>query len=396
MQNTGQQFSWMTANGELKKFVRRFLSDRGDSGFVAAPAGVCQLALMLALCFVCGCAGLDFNKNIPWLDSDDVTAQPSRMTTLWTQTVLNQPGKRGVRGFGGRIMFHGKEGEKSVKVHGSLIIYAFDETTHSKSAPDRKFVFTTEQFESHYSKSKLGHSYSVWLPWDEVGGPPRRINLIARFEPTDGSMIMSDSALQQLPGISPDEYESSGQKPVEEEAQSAVTKSGIQQAGFQKSSATKPIGKEPRQLNHNELDTIELPPSFSRRLGSAAQYIPARTLEEPEVDFSDSDPQPAVKTRKPLARTTFSANEGSADTDRGSDRGTNSQKALMERQKELLGHFGRRKSQVQKASPARSKLEPPQSSPVLRVEQSTLPQSSSTADSDPVESDGSSERSSLR
>jgi len=330
------------------------------------------------------------------MDSDSVTAQPARITTLWSHTVLNQQGKRSVRGFGGRIMFHGKEGDKSVKVQGSLIIYAFDETTHSKSAPDRKFVFTAEQFESHYSKSKLGHSYSVWLPWDEVGGPPRRINLVARFEPTDGPMIMSDNAIQLLPGISPDDKESPDQKPDEDEYDPVPTNNSIQQAGYQKSASTKPVGKEPRQLNHHETETIELPPSFSRRLGSAAQYIPTKTLNQQDVDFSDPEPQPASTTRKPKEGQTTSRLNEAQESDSTTDRATNSQKALKERQKELLGHFGRRKSQVQKASPARSKLEPPQSSPVLRVEQSTLPPSSSIADADPVESDASSDRSSLR
>ena len=55
-----------------------------------------------------------------------------------------------------------------MKGRGSLVVYAFDETDRDPAnmKPDRKFVFTQEQFEKHYSKSTLGHSYSVWLPWD--------------------------------------------------------------------------------------------------------------------------------------------------------------------------------------------------------------------------------------
>ena len=140
--------------------------------------GLHWIGVVFCVCLVCGCSmfdtdqDFDLTKRIPWMDSDKVCDHPTRMTTLWTHTVLNQTGKLGVRGFGGRIMLHVNATEKPVKVNGTLIIYAFDETEHETTVPERKFVFTAEQFDNHYSKSKLGHSYSIWLPWDEVGGEP--------------------------------------------------------------------------------------------------------------------------------------------------------------------------------------------------------------------------------
>ena len=53
---------------------------------------------------------------------------------------------------------------------------------------------------SHYSKSKLGHSYSVWLPWDETGGPQKEISLIARFTPEKGGVVVGEQTKQMLPG----------------------------------------------------------------------------------------------------------------------------------------------------------------------------------------------------
>jgi len=102
-----------------------------------------------------------------------------------------------------------------------------------------------------------------------------------------------------LPGISPDEYESSDQKPDEKNQCPSFEKRNSQ-AGYQKSSATKPVGKNHGALNHMNWTRSNCHPVLVDDWESAAQYIPPKTLEEPKADFSDSDPQPAVKTRKPL------------------------------------------------------------------------------------------------
>ena len=73
--------------------------------------------------------------------------------------------------------------DEPIKVDGTLTVYVFDETNRDPNnvRPDRKYVFTKEQFPSHYSKSKFGHSYSVWIPWDEAGGEQKEISMIVRF-----------------------------------------------------------------------------------------------------------------------------------------------------------------------------------------------------------------------
>ena len=69
-----------------------------------------------------------------------------------------------------------RQEEEADQGRGTLVVYAFDETNRdaNNARPDRKYVFTPEQLPLHYSKSKVGHSYSVWLPWDEVGGDAER------------------------------------------------------------------------------------------------------------------------------------------------------------------------------------------------------------------------------
>lgn len=160
------------------------------------------VCLFLLLATV-GCSKFDLRENIPWKPSSDEPRIPGRITALWTHTILEQPGRRGIRGFGGRMMFHDREGEKPVIVEGDLVVYAFDDTDGPMSHPEKKFVFTSTDLSSHHSVSRLGHSYSFWLPWDEVGGPPRKISLVVRFSPKGAGSVMSESTHVMLPGIDP-------------------------------------------------------------------------------------------------------------------------------------------------------------------------------------------------
>jgi hypothetical protein len=149
-----------------------------------------------------GCAKLDLTDSLNWLDRNDKPQTPDRMMAIWTDTVLNQPARPGIRGFGGRMMFHTLQTDDPVKVDGTLTVYTYDDshTATSQRTPSRKFVFRRDQLPSHYSKSALGHSYSIWLPWDEVGNEETIISLIARFESPDGKVVMSEMARQLLPG----------------------------------------------------------------------------------------------------------------------------------------------------------------------------------------------------
>ncbi len=153
-----------------------------------------------------GCAQFDLRRDIPWrMGQISSPKAPTKLVAVWTDAVLHQGGKPATRGFGGRLMFYGAEENAPIKVEGTLIVYAFDEADRSPTdvKPDRKYVFPPSQFAQHYSKSKLGHSYSVWIPWDEVGGPRKEISLIARFIPKQGAAIVSAQARQILPGLPP-------------------------------------------------------------------------------------------------------------------------------------------------------------------------------------------------
>jgi hypothetical protein len=137
---------------------------------------------------------------------------PDRVLASWCDTMMTQTGQTPIRGFGGRLMFFEGKKEKPIKVEGTLVIYGFDETGRdpSNAKPDYKFVITAEQFPAHYSKSKIGHSYSVWVPWEEVGGMQKEITLIVRFEPKVGSVVLGEQCRLTLPGTLPPQAEAKG------------------------------------------------------------------------------------------------------------------------------------------------------------------------------------------
>lgn len=138
----------------------------------------------------------------PWVDQEPESQPPARMLTSWTHTVLHRAGEKPKRGFGGRLIFFGRESDQPINVAGQLVIYAFDEADREAydTHPTRRYIYPPDQFARLESDNRMGTSYSVWVPWDEVGGPQKNISLIARFEPLDGPLILGEQTQHLLPG----------------------------------------------------------------------------------------------------------------------------------------------------------------------------------------------------
>jgi hypothetical protein len=238
---------------------------------------------LFALVLLSGCA-TPLNLSVPkmpWQKDDEKTpVKPEKIVAFWSDTVLHQQGQPGVRGFGGRLFFYGSEENKAVEVDGAVIVYAFDadskEPTQQK--PERKFVFTAEQLPSHLSQSRLGPSYSLWLPWDGVGEVTRNISLVVRFEGTDGTVVLADPVSKLLPG---------SQAP--QVANTRVTRSdsgsAVQQVSYEEDAAGLTSSTTPP---HNKnVESIDLPPSFIRQLQSAP-------VEQTQASPSAADSSPAA------------------------------------------------------------------------------------------------------
>lgn len=130
---------------------------------------------------------------------------PQSMNVTWAYDVLTLPGKAPTRGFGGRIYFY-NEKTQAIPVDGDLVVYGFDDTGKQPgqgedlNLADKRFRFTAEQFTTHFTEGELGASYSVWIPWDEAFGPPKKIMLIPTFLTKDGRLIRGSAASLNLQG----------------------------------------------------------------------------------------------------------------------------------------------------------------------------------------------------
>jgi len=229
---------------------------------------------------------------------EEKPGKPDKIVALWSDTVLTQTGQPPLRGFGGRLMFYEGKQEDPVKVEGTLVVYAFEETDRdaNNSRPDRKYVFTPQQLPSHYSKSKIGHSYSVWLPWDEVGGFQKEITLIVRFQPKEGTAAIGEPARQLLPGRIPPPKPAAATNPID--ALSAArnqANEGVQPASYQ-ASETDGAGLLTAEWQRRRMSTTTIPvPSGSaiRAMISVPQPPPQAGAQNQPGQASRMSPPPA-------------------------------------------------------------------------------------------------------
>lgn len=206
-----------------------------------------------------GCSNLTSDRSsLNWFADSEPTL-PTVVLPIWTDTVLHQTGKPAVRGFGARVYFYEREGGDPIKVDGSITVYLFDGEDYEpdRTKPLRKYVITADQLEGHHSVSDLGHSYSVWVPWDQVGGPSKTFSLITRFDGRHGGTAVSDSASKLLPG-SP--------KKVQEEITGDTTP--FKQVSFEYSQD--PLPEKTGGTVSSETYSLTLPRSFQRHLNGAS------------------------------------------------------------------------------------------------------------------------------
>jgi uncharacterized protein (DUF2141 family) len=129
---------------------------------------------------------------------------PASMAVVWTEDIMVTPGSQPTRGFGGRIYFY-NERSQAVPVNGDLVIYGYDELgslnpTGDQTKADKRFRFTAEQFTQHFSRTDLGASYSIWIPWDAQGGSRKKISLIPTFVTENGNVVRGEVSTLFLSG----------------------------------------------------------------------------------------------------------------------------------------------------------------------------------------------------
>jgi hypothetical protein len=131
--------------------------------------------------------------------------QPEKMLVVWKDSVRTEPGKPAMRGFGGRIFLYNQAGQP-IRAKGELVVYGFDDSVKDRqgSKADQKIVFKNESLQQRYSKSGLGDSYSIWVDWDEAGGPDKSVTLIPFFRTVDGEIVKAGQSIYTLHSPSKD------------------------------------------------------------------------------------------------------------------------------------------------------------------------------------------------
>lgn len=169
------------------------------------------LSLILLVIPLAGCQSLNLKpksnkllQHIRPIKALSIQESPNRILVIWKDAVVRSTSGLAKKGFGGRVYFYG-QGEEPIKVDGQLVVYGYDDTEENgSSAPDRKYVFKRENLESHYDPTELGHAYSIWIPWEEMGGFEKTISLMPFFEPVDGKRISAGMSEITLPGKRPE------------------------------------------------------------------------------------------------------------------------------------------------------------------------------------------------
>ena len=257
-----------------------------------------------------GCSQFDMSRRIPWRADTSADPRPAnKIMATWTDAVSHNPSRTPRRGFGGRLMFFEAGSDKPVKVEGDLVVYVFDEEGRkpSDTRPDRKYVFPAETLEHHYSESKIGHSYSVWLPWDEVGGSRKEISLIARLEPKEGSPVVSPQSKIVLPGSkspSRDQYAAPANqnRPIGDDLE-GVRAVAYNQAGSQENQYSAESFRNSAPANRMKTTTINIQPNFGRRT-PVAEIRPRRTQTREANPPADQSATSAETDSRPPTRST--------------------------------------------------------------------------------------------
>ncbi|MEC8509736.1 MAG: hypothetical protein VXZ53_22340 [Planctomycetota bacterium] len=223
-----------------------------------------SLLALLGGSFGLGCSTLPTEMSMPW-DKKTEPETPDRILAIWTDTVRMQAGSPGVRGFGGRLFFY-KDGEtQPVEVKGGATVYVFDADNPDPDQPaaEKKYVWSSAEFENHMSESPLGKSYSLWIPWGVVGGEQRSLSIVTRFEGDNGAVVISQPVVKLLPGKT--------------KVSSESNESGVRHASYIEETTVE------SNTQRRQTETIDLPPSFYRHLNvddvETTEMVPASGTE---------------------------------------------------------------------------------------------------------------------
>ena len=251
---------------------------------------------------------------------DSAPVEPVRMAVVWKDSVYEQPGAASIKGFGGRFFIYDAQ-SNPIQADGELVVYGYDESNPlhadgSHTGADKKFVFPSEKFHRHFSDSDLGASYSVWIPWEKVGGIRKSITLIPIFKTANGNALRCGQSLVVLPGRKPEMAAKNDNGNQIPNTPNLVAQASFQQPPAQHNhhashiSATTDIKRSPTAMRTT---TLDVPSSLAKRLNAIATpsklpTLPAQAeFPRPHRPTETNNTQPSIPN--PTAETDNSPNK---------------------------------------------------------------------------------------
>ena len=187
----------------MMRVTRRTFAASAASAILASTIGCTSMVDKSELSAKPGSTRPSLLDRLPWAEDKPEVPEPYpnpvKLASIWNADTLIQTGRQPTRGFGGRIFFY-DEKSRPVPVEGTLVVHGFNDKASEASEAVKRFEFTPEQFTRHFSQSDLGASYSIWIPWDAVGGKQTQVSLVASFETSEGKMVQGVPAMVLLPG----------------------------------------------------------------------------------------------------------------------------------------------------------------------------------------------------
>ena len=270
-----------------------------------------------------GCAGTGM---MSWMRDDMPKANAKnpavKIVCIW-EPAEGQFDKLPTRGFAGQIFFFTRHSTPA-QVDGAVRVYLFGDqgSIAEQGKPIHQFDFPADVWAAHLSKSMLGPSYNVFVPY--VGRQPWQANcsLRVRFTPENGPTIYSDMVHVILPG--PDKKTQSQPSQaaglqIDERTNDLASFSLGATLKRQQSpvspSVSRPLhlapmaaeqlapNEEPRLENaHTTRPDITLRPNVSRQLSATRHSKPANdTSDGRSQQFQRSIQQPNQAHRQPKA-----------------------------------------------------------------------------------------------
>lgn len=257
------------------------------------------LAGLTAALALSGCAGVKNSMRLSSKDSmwnpisklkaekekEAEPTEPNTMVVTWKGSVFEKAGTNS-RGFGGRIFFY-DAANNAVEADGELIVYGFDDSNKKSddASADKKFVFRASEFQTHKTVNGLGASYSIWIPWEKVGGYRKTISLIPIFKTADGKILKGGQSVNILHGKTPDrQLSNNGPFKVLGSSPAVLSQANYNAEAGGGDQTVVPASFQEQSADRIKTSTITLTPSLARRVEANRQSSPTKRESQTQID----------------------------------------------------------------------------------------------------------------